>query len=82
MLMLSHFNNFNYQATLEGADYMISIYEPPAQYHNYKGAAYIGLENYESACVEFEKATNLGDANAKVNYEQYCKNNTKLSAVK
>jgi Flp pilus assembly protein TadD len=73
MLMLSNFYNFNYQAAIEGAEYMMSIYEPPAQYYNYRGASYLGLEQTDKACSDFDQAVKLGDPNAKTNYDQFCK---------
>lgn len=73
MLLLSNFYSFNYKAAIEGANYMMSIHEPPAQYYNYRGAAYLGLEDTDKACSDFQQGMNLGDANSKSNYEQFCK---------
>jgi len=72
MLMLSNLYSHNYLAAIEGANYMISIYEPPAEYLNYRGLAFIGLGDANSACNDFKESMTLGNLDASTNYEFHC----------
>lgn len=62
----------DYEGAIKDLDELIKISPKKGKYFLNKGVANIHLENRKDACRDFKKALNLGEYDAKIEFDKYC----------